>query len=176
MSLPPPAQMASTPWENEFTARLAVAFGTAGVAFETYIGQNFVTLPASRVVEAVRYLNSSEEFDFLVDLTALDHPKDPQRFELIYILYSFARNERIRLKTRIAESEAALSLTGIFKGANWLEREVFDMFGVRFDGHPNLKRILLPDEWQGHPLRKDASIIGMDNTWVQAHLGIESGQ
>jgi len=176
MSLPPPAQMASTPWDSEFTARLANAFGTAGVTFETYVGQNFVILPASRIVEAVRYLYSSEQFDFLVDLTAVDRPKDPQRFELIYILYSFARNERIRLKTKISESEAALSLSGIFKGANWLEREVFDMFGIRFEGHPNLKRILLPDEWQGHPLRKDASIIGMDNTWVQAHLGIESGQ
>jgi NADH-quinone oxidoreductase subunit C len=176
MSLPPPAQMASVSWENEFTARLASAIGTTGVTFETYLGQNFVVVPASRVVEAVRYLHTSEEFDFLVDLTAVDRPKDAQRFELVYILYSFARNERIRLKTKIAESETALSLTGVFKGANWLEREVFDMFGIRFEGHPNLKRILLPDEWQGHPLRKDASIIGMDNNWVQAHLGIESGQ
>jgi NADH-quinone oxidoreductase subunit C len=176
MSLPPPAQMASIPWENEFTARLWSVLGTAGVTFETYLGQNFVIVPASRVVDAVRYLHTSEEFDFLVDLTAVDYPKNPQRFELIYILYSFARNERIRLKTRVAESEAAFSITAVFKGANWLEREVFDMFGIRFEGHPNLKRILLPDEWLGHPLRKDASIIGMDNNWVQAHLGIESGQ
>ena len=168
--------MASTPWDSEFTARLANAFGTAGVTFETYVGQNFVTLPASRIVEAVRYLYSSEQFDFLVDLTAVDRPKDPQRFELIYILYSFARNERIRLKTKISESEAALSLSGIFKGANWLEREVFDMFGIQFEGHPDMKRILLPDGWKGHPLRKDYGIIQQDNEWVQINLGIESGQ
>ena len=172
----PPVEMASTPWESEFTIRFAGVLDSAEVNFETYLGQKFVVLPASGVVDAVRYLRSSEEFDFLVDLTAVDYPKHAQRFELIYILYSFARNERIRLKTRIAENEAAPSLTSVFRGANWLEREVFDMFGIRFEGHPNLKRILLPDEWQGHPLRKDASITGMDNTWVQAHLGIESGQ
>jgi NADH-quinone oxidoreductase subunit C len=172
----PPAHMAATVWESEFTARMANALRTAEVKFETYLGQNFVSLLASRVLEAVRYLHSAEEFDFLVDITAVDYPKDPQRFELIYILYSFARNERIRLKARTADDQAMPSLTSVFKGADWLEREAFDMFGIRFEGHPNLKRILLPDEWQGHPLRKDASIIGMDNAWVQAHLGIESGQ
>ncbi len=143
---------------------------------QTYLGQDFITLPVSQLLEAVRHFHTAEQFDFLVDVTAVDYPKDAQRFELIYILYSFPRNERIRLKTRIAENESAPSITSIFKGADWLEREVFDMFGIRFEGHPNLKRILLPDEWQGHPLRKDSSIIGMDNAWVQAHLGIESGQ
>jgi NADH-quinone oxidoreductase subunit C len=165
-----------TVWESEFTARFSNAVGAAGVTFHTYLGQNFITLPAPRIVEAVQYLHSSEQFDFLVDLTAVDYPKDPQRFELIYILYSFPRNERIRLKAKVADKEAAPSLTSLFKGADWLEREVYDMFGIPFEGHPNLKRILLPDEWQGHPLRKDASIIGMDNNWVQAHIGIESGQ
>lgn len=143
---------------------------------QTYLGQDFIALPVTQLLDAVRYFHASEQFDLLVDLTAVDYPKDQQRFELIYILYSFARNERIRLKTRIAEEEEAPSITSVFKGADWLEREVFDMFGIRFAGHPNLKRILLPDEWQGHPLRKDSSIIGMDNAWVQAHLGIESGQ
>jgi NADH-quinone oxidoreductase subunit C len=143
---------------------------------QTYLGQNFITLPVSELLDAIRHFHSVEQFDFLVDVTAVDYPKDPQRFELVYILYSFPRNEHIRIKARIAENESAPSITSLFKGANWLEREVFDMFGIRFDGHPDLKRILLPDEWQGHPLRKDASIIGMDNAWVQAHLGIESGQ
>jgi NADH-quinone oxidoreductase subunit C len=143
---------------------------------QTYLGQDFIALPVSELLDAIRHFHSVEQFDFLVDLTAVDYPKDPQRFELIYILYSFPRNERLRIKTRIAENEAAPSITSVFKGADWLEREVFDMFGIRFEGHPDLKRILLPDDWQGHPLRKDASIIGMDNAWVQAHLGIESGQ
>lgn len=176
MSAQPPAQMASVPWENEFTIRFALTLGKAELKFESYLGQNFVTLPPSLLIEAARRLRDSERFDFLVDLTAVDHPKDPLRFELIYILYSFAHNERIRLKTRVAETEAAPSITSIFPAADWLEREAFDMFGIRFEGHPNLKRILLPEEWQGWPLRKDASIIGMDNAWVQAHLGIESGQ
>jgi NADH-quinone oxidoreductase subunit C len=175
-SAQPPARMAAAAWENEFTTRLANILRDAEVKFETYLGQNFVTLPASRVPEAVQYLKASEEFDFLVDLTAVDYPKDAKRFELIYTLYSFPRNERLRLKARTADAEPVPTLTSIFKGADWLEREAFDMFGIPFEGHPNLKRILLPDEWQGHPLRKDSSIIGMDNAWVQAHLGIESGQ
>ena len=68
------------------------------------------------------------------------------------------------------------SLTGLWKNADWLEREVFDMFGIEFEGHPNMKRILMPDEWQGFPLCKDVNILGMDNQWVQQNLGIESGQ
>ena len=155
---PPPAKMAATPWSDEFTVRMAAAFAGTELSFETYLGQNFVILPAASLLDTVQYLHSQEQFDFLVDVTVVDYPKDPKRFELIYILYSFPRNTRVRLKTRIAESESALSLTPIFKGADWLEREAFDMFGVRFQGHPNLKRILLPDEWQGHPLRKDASM------------------
>ena len=102
--------------------------------------------------------------------------KDGQQFDLIWILYSFATNERIRVKTLVAEGENAPSVTSIWPAANWLEREVYDMFGIRFDGHPDLKRILLPDEWKGHPLRKDYGIIQQDNEWVQINLGIESGQ
>jgi NADH-quinone oxidoreductase subunit C len=173
---PPPAKMAAVPWHDELTGRVAAALAGEELQFETYLGQNFIVLSAARILDAVRFLHSSEQFDFLVDLTVVDYPKDTKRFELIYILYSFPRNSRVRLKTRVAENESPLSITSVFKGADWLEREAFDMFGVRFQDHPNLKRILLPDEWQGHPLRKDASIIGMDNEWVQAHLGIESGQ
>jgi NADH-quinone oxidoreductase subunit C len=111
-----------------------------------------------------------------VDLTAVDYPARPERFELIYVLYSFTRNERIRIKTIVADGQRPRSASGVHLGANWLEREVYDMFGIGFEGHPNMQRILLPEEWQGYPLRKDYGIIQMDNRWVQENLGIESGQ
>jgi NADH-quinone oxidoreductase subunit C len=168
--------MQSTPWEGALPERLKQMFSGHGLAYQTYLGQNFITAPAAIVAGIIRFLRDEEQFDFLTDLTAVDRPKDPARFELIYILYSFARNERIRIKTRASENEPVPSITSVFEGANWLEREVYDMFGVTFTGHPNLKRILMPDEWHGFPLRKDSSIIGMDNEWVQSNLGIESGQ
>jgi NADH-quinone oxidoreductase subunit C len=111
-----------------------------------------------------------------VDITAVHYPKREQQFEIVWVLYSFPRNERLRLKTQIQEAETAPSAVRVWPAANWLEREAFDMFGIQFEGHPDLRRILMPDEWHGHPLRKDYGIIQQDKEWVQANLGIESGQ
>ena len=171
-----PVSMAAVPWENELTGRIAAKFAGSSFQYQSYLNQNFIICPASGLFELVQYLFQEQQFDFLVDVTAVDHPKQELRFELVYILYSFSRNERLRIKTHILESQSAQSITALFQAANWLEREVFDMFGITFAGHPNLKRILMPDEWTGYPLRKDYSIIGMDNRWVQDNLGIESGQ
>jgi len=102
--------------------------------------------------------------------------KRAERFDLVYIVYSFARNERVRIKTHIAEGYKPETAVGVHLTANWLEREVFDMFGIEFAGHPDMRRILLPEEWQGYPLRKDYGILQQDNRWVQENLNIESGQ
>ena len=116
-----------------------------------------------------------EGFDFLVDLTAVDYPQREARFEVIYRLRRLTDNQDAVIK--LSSGEAPLpSVTGLFAGADWLERELFDMFGLVFEGHPDLKRILLPDGWQGHPLRREYGLTQMDNAWVQANLGIESGQ
>ncbi len=115
-------------------------------------------------------------YTYLTDETAVDYPKRPKRFEIIYILYSFKNNNRLRLKVLAADGEKVPSVVGIWPVANWLEREIFDMFGVVYEGHPDLKRILMPDGWVGHPLRKDADILRQDEAWVQANLGVKSGQ
>ena len=171
----PAPVMATDPWEDDLSSHLNSAFTTAILKRESFHGQPFVEVLPQSFSPVVAFLRT-EGFDYLADLTAVDHPKCDDRFELIAILYSFNSNRRVRVKTRFAESFSPESLTPQYEAANWLEREIFDMFGIRFAGHPNLKRILLPDDWQGYPLRKEKSITDMDQNWVQKHLGIESGQ
>jgi NADH-quinone oxidoreductase subunit C len=172
----PPAVMMSTPWEGELPAELKEVFGELVLECSTYLGQNFVVTKPDGVIPVMEFLKLEADFDYLVDLTAVDYPKRAERFDIVYILYSFARNLRIRLITRIADGYKPESVVGLYVTANWLEREAFDMFGVEFANHPDLRRILMPDEWQGYPLRKDYGILQMDNRWVEENLGIESGQ
>ena len=114
-----------------------------------------------RIVEVCRFLRDDAElaFDFLADLTAVDYPEREPRFEMVAHFYSLGRGHRLRLKTRTGDSEGdeaeVDSLTDLWASANWMEREVFDMFGVIFKGHPDLRRILMYPEFVGHPLRKD---------------------
>lgn len=171
-----PATMATTPWEDELTALLKERFGEQISEFSTYLGQNFLVAKPGAVVPILDCLKMEADFDYLVDITAVDYPKRAERFELIYIVYSYRRNQRIRIKTAVAEGVKPRTATGVHLTANWLEREVFDMFGIEFEGHPDMRRILLPEEWEGFPLRKDYSIIQQDDRWVRENLGIESGQ
>ncbi len=172
----PPAAMATTPWEDELARELREKFADQITEFSVYLGQKFLVARPEAVPSIIEYLKLEAGFDYLVDVTAVDYPGRPERFELVYILYSFSRNERIRIKARVAEGQRPASVVRLHPTANWLEREVFDMFGIEFEGHPDLRRILLPEDWTGHPLRKDTSILEMDNRWVREHLGIESGQ
>jgi NADH-quinone oxidoreductase subunit C len=172
----PPPPMATTPWESDLTAGLKEHFGDQITEYSTYLGQSFLVAKPDAVISVLEFLKLEQDFDYLVDLTAVDYPKRAERFDLVYILYSFPRNERIRVKTMIAEGARPTTAVGVHLTANWLEREVFDMFGIQFEGHPDMRRILLPEEWEGHPLRKDYSILQQDQRWVQENLGIESGQ
>ena len=171
-----PPTMATSPWEGELPSLLKGHFGDRISEFSTYVGQNFLVAKPEAVVPIIEFLKLEADFDYLVDVTAVDYPKRADRFDLIYILYSFSRNERIRIKTRVAEGSKPHSAVGVHLTANWLEREVFDLFGIQFEGHPDLRRILMPDEWDGHPLRKDYSITRQDRQWVQENLQIESAQ
>ena len=98
----------------------------------------------SLIPDILRLLRDEEQFDYCVDITAVHYPKREKQFDVVWILYSFPRNERVRVKTQIADGASIPSSVSIWPTANWLEREVYDMFGIQFDGHPDLKRILLP--------------------------------
>ncbi len=172
----PPAPMASTPWEGELPGQLKERFGGQITECATYLGQNFLVAHADAVIPILEFLKLEADFDYLVDVTAVDYPNRAERFDLIYTLYSFARNERMRVKTGIADGAQPPTAVNVHTGANWLEREVFDMFGIQFAGHPDMRRILLPEEWQGHPLRKEYGLTQQDDRWVTENLGIESGQ
>jgi len=155
--------------------KLRRSYGS-GIEALTYAGQNYMVVDRTLIPEILRVLCNQEQFDYCVDITAVHYPKREKQFDVLWILYSYARNERIRVTTQIRDGESIPSSVAIWTGANWLEREVYDMFGIKFDGHPDMKRILLPDGWKGHPLRKDYGILQQDNEWVQINLGIESGQ
>ena len=138
--------------------------------------QSILVVDAAKLRGVCMYAREQEKFDMLVDLTAVDWPKREKRFEVVLNLYSFPKNERLRIKTIAGDGETVPSVISVWPAADWLERECFDMFGIRFEGHAGLKRILLPDEWQGHPLRKDYDILQQDEAWVRENMGIESGQ
>jgi NADH-quinone oxidoreductase subunit C len=172
----PPATMAATGWDSDLTRELKERFGDGIGETSSYLGQNFIVAKPEAAISVLEYLKLEADFDYLVDITAVDWPKRAERFDLVYILYSFARNERIRLKTFIADGYKPETAVDVHLTANWLEREVFDMFGIEFAGHPHMTRILLPEEWQGYPLRKDYGILQQDERWVQENLSIDSGQ
>ncbi len=133
------------------------------VETKEYSGQLAVTVKKKRVVEICRFLHDDPElaFDHITDVTAVDYPNDEERFEVVYHFYSIPKNHRIRLKARVREEDCTIdSVTGIWQGANFMEREAYDLMGIRFNGHPDLRRILLTDDFEGHPLRKDYPVEG----------------
>ena len=124
------------------------------------LGELTIEIAPDAIVEACRTLRQLP-FERLSTLTALDrYPSEP-RFEVVYHLQSIARNERLRLKCRLGgENPEIDSVTSVWRSANWFEREAFDLFGIKFRNHPDLRRILMPDDWEGHPLRKDYPVTG----------------
>ncbi len=173
---PKPEGPKPEPWEADLITRLRSQYGSGIKEASTYVGQKYLVVDSSIVYEILLHMRHDELFDYCVDITAVHYPKREAQFDIVYILYSFHHNQRVRVKTQIKDGEHLRTAVEIWETANWLEREVFDMFGIEFDGHPDLKRILLPDGWKGHPLRKDYPILQQDQEWVRINLGIESGQ
>lgn len=138
--------------------KLQETFPDAVIDVHSELGQDTAILSRSAILEAARFLKEDPElrFNFLIDVTAVDYLKRKPRFEVVYHFFSLGNKSRLRVKVPVGGLEPEVdSLTPLWPSANWYEREVFDMFGVKFRGHPDLRRILMYPEFKGHPLRKD---------------------
>jgi NADH-quinone oxidoreductase subunit C len=148
---------------REHAVALAVdSFDTDAVqAGKSDRGELTLEIAPAKIVSVCGFLKYDQKFVRLSSVTAVDRYPSSPRFEVVYHLHSLERNERLRLKARIGgENPRIESVTGVWRGANWYEREVFDLFGITFTGHPDQRRIMMPDDWEGHPLRKDYPITG----------------
>jgi NADH-quinone oxidoreductase subunit C len=158
---------------NRSVKKLKAKFPGAVLEALEFIGQVSIRIEPEAIVEVCSFLRDDAEsqFNYLSDLTCVHYPLGPGRpLEIVYNLYSIPRNERLRLKVSIAEGASVDSVTGVWPTANWMEREVYDLFGVSFNNHPDLRRILLPADWEGHPLRKDYPLEFIENAWTKRHL------
>src|SRR5436853_1168217 len=158
---------------DPFIDRIKEIFGGAITEAVETLGQQILRVAKDRYVEMCRFLHDDgdAQFDMCTDLTATHWPERAgQEFEVVLFLYSVPNNRRIRIKVSLADGDECPTVSHIWIGANWMEREVFDMFGVKFSGHPDLRRILLPEDWPGHPLRKEYPIEYRDNEWTDKHI------
>lgn len=157
---PPPPAGADVP---SFVQSVLAEFPDAGLQVSYWLGDWTLIVGQEHLLAVARFLRDAPValFDYCSDVTATDWPARPdRRFDIVYCLYSTTLRQRVRMKTRAGERDAVPSVTGVWAAANWLERETYDMFGVRFAGHPDLRRILMPKDWQGHPERKDYPLEG----------------
>jgi len=153
--------------------RLKAKFGDVVGEASEFIGQLSVHVARERIVEVCDFLKTDEQtpFDYISDLTCVHYPdRGDTPFEVVYNLFSISTNERVRLKVKTSEAAGVDSVTGVWPAANWLEREVYDLFGIRFANHPDLRRLLLPPDWEGYPLRKDFPLEFVENAWTERHL------
>ena len=165
---PKPTDASSHPLVKKLKTKFGQAIGDAS----EFIGQLSINVTSEVIVAICDFLRTDKEtqFDYLSDLTCVHYPTRKEApFDVVYNLYSIPKNERVRLKVQTTE-EGVDSVTGVWPAANWLEREVFDLFGVHFKGHPDLRRLLLPPDWQGYPLRKDYPLEFVENAWTEDHL------
>jgi NADH-quinone oxidoreductase subunit C len=170
------AEAAKPPWERDpatpvwadaaadpVAAALKARFGEAILAARTYAGELILEVATASFAEVARALKEEQGCALFVDLCGADYPKrGERRFDVVLHVLSLRDNRRVRLKTATDEATAVPSVSGVYRGANWSEREAYDMFGIRFEGHPDLTRILLWEGFGGHPLRKDFPVEGID--------------
>ena len=150
----------------EIVEKLKEKFGAEIIDVTEFMGQLSVSVKPAKVMDICRYLHDDPDLymDYLADLCGVDYPDRKYRFEVVYNLFSIKHGHRVRIKALLQEKEPNVdSVVPVWAGANWHEREACDMYGIVFDGHPDLRRILMPDDWEGYPLRKDYPLKGPDD-------------
>lgn len=149
---------------HQLARRVQESFSTGVVSVTEWRGDVAVTVTRDKLHEIAQFLRDEPgmDFDYIVHVSSVDWPDDDERFEVVWELYSIRKRHRIRLKTRVLESDCIVdSLADLWRGADFMEREVYDMMGIRFRHHPDLRRILMPDDYtEGYPLRKDFPLRG----------------
>ncbi len=153
----------STNKENDqFLSTIKSTIGKDIIETNVFFNDFQIIVPSKKIFDVLTKLHSNSYFAFdqLIDITAIDYPEKPKRFEVVYLLLSTITNQRLTVKICVNEGELVQSCVNIFKSANWSEREIWDMFGIFFSGHPDLRRLLTDYGFEGHPLRKDFPLTG----------------
>ncbi len=147
--------------DNATAAAVESQVSAALLGGDNQLGETTLFIDPAHIVAVCAFLKNEQKFIRLSSITAVDWLHADPRFELVYHLHSLERNERLRLKVKVSgDAPEADSVTAVWRGANWYEREVWDLFGIKFRNHPNLTRIVMPIDWEGHPLRKDYPVHG----------------
>ncbi|BBA68882.1 NADH-quinone oxidoreductase subunit C [Geobacter sulfurreducens] len=157
---------------NRAVIKLKEKFATSILDVKEFRGEVTVTVAREKVVDICRFLKESLQYNLCTDVTAVDYlGKQEPRFMVVYNLYSIPNKDRLRLKAGVPEADCTIdTVSCVWNSANWLEREVYDLMGVQFNNHPDLRRILMTDDWVGHPLRKDYPLQGPDREPYKGRL------
>jgi NADH-quinone oxidoreductase subunit C len=158
---PKPKPVAVDASAHPWVASIRSGVPDSVIAAKEFARQVTVTVAREKIAEVARHLKEKEDFGYCVDVTAVDWKTRQPRFDVVYHFYSFSKNERIRVKCGAGEGEEVPTIAKVYLAANWSERETFDMFGIVFSGHPDLRRILTWDGFSGHPMRKDFPLEGI---------------
>lgn len=142
----------------EAVQQLKTRLSGAIVSEMEFLGETTLEVRKNNLREVLGFFKQEQGYETLMDLTGVDYLEPEKRTKVIYWLHNPTNLQRVRVIVYAARDEVIPSVTDIWEGADWYERELFDLFGVRFDGHPDLKRILMPDDWKGHPLRRDYAL------------------
>ena len=147
---------------DQFLSTIKSTIGKDIIETNVFFNDFQIIVPSKKIFDVLTKLHSNSylAFDQLIDITAIDYPEKPTRFEVVYLLLSTITNQRLTVKICVNEGELVQSCVSIFKSANWSEREIWDMFGIFFSGHPDLRRLLTDYGFEGHPLRKDFPLTG----------------